>query len=829
MGEKTTTEKKTGKSRASIPITGMTCTNCAATIEKGLAETEGVENASVNFASEKATIEYDPGKVDLSKIKGTISELGYGIATKKSIFPVGGMTCAACVARVEEALKGVSGVVSVSVNLASEKATVEYLEGTQYADLKKAVEEAGYELGPEIEALEDVSETSQREIRNVRNRFIFAAVFTVPIMVMMFTPEFHFMHYILLALATPVQFWAGWRFYKGMWGALKHRTSDMNTLIAVGTSAAYIYSVLAVFFPGIFTSGGMEAHTYFDTSSAIITLILLGRFLEARAKGQTSEAIKKLIGMQPKTATVIRDGEEKEIPIEELQVGDLILVKPGERVPVDGIIREGHSSLDESMITGESIPVEKNTGDEVIGATINKTGAFRFEATKVGKDTTLARIVRLVEEAQGSKAPIQRLADVIASYFVPTVISIAIITFLVWFFAGPEPSLTYAFLNFVAVLIIACPCALGLATPTAIIVGTGRGAEHGILIRSAETLERAHKINAVLLDKTGTLTIGEPNVTNIIAMSPLTENEVLRLAASAEKPSEHPLGEAIVRAAGEKGLELVPVTDFTADPGHGIDGVVSGKKILLGNLRMTQKRGLKLNGLEEQANKLWEQGKTVMFLGIEGQAVGLIALADTLKPDAPDAVRQLHRLGIEVVMVTGDNRRAAEAIAREAGIDRVFAEVLPEHKAQEVKKLQSEGKVVAMVGDGINDAPALAQADVGIAIGTGTDVAMETGDITLIRGELKGIVTAISLSKRTMRTIKQNLFWAFAYNVILIPVAAGVLYLVFRNNGVPSGLQFAFGERGFLNPILAAAAMALSSITVISNSLRLRGFKPAKV
>ncbi|MDO9333547.1 MAG: heavy metal translocating P-type ATPase [Dehalococcoidales bacterium] len=828
MSERTITEQKKGKSKTSIPITGMTCVNCAATIEKGLAETEGVENASVNFASEKATIEYDPGKVDLTKIKETISELGYGIATKKSIFPVGGMTCAACVARVEEALKDVPGVVSVSVNLASEKATVEYLEGTQYADLKKAVEEAGYELGPEIEALEDVSETSQREIRKIRNRFIFAAVLTVPIMVMMFTPEFHFMHYVLLALATPVQFWAGWRFYKGMWGALKHRTSDMNTLIAVGTSAAYIYSVLAVFFPGLFTSGGLEAHTYFDTSSAIITLILLGRFLEARAKGQTSEAIKKLIGMQPKTATVIRDGEEKEIPIEDLQVGDLIRVKPGERVPVDGIIREGHSSLDESMITGESIPVEKNAGDEVIGATINKTGAFRFEATKVGKDTTLARIVRLVEEAQGSKAPIQRLADVIASYFVPTVIAIAIITFLVWFFAGPEPSLTYAFLNFVAVLIIACPCALGLATPTAIIVGTGRGAEHGILIRSAETLERAHKINAVLLDKTGTLTLGEPNVTNIIAIPPLTENEVLRLAASAEKPSEHPLGEAIVRAAGEKGLELVPVMDFTADPGHGIDGVVGGKKILLGNLRMMQKRGLKLNGLEEQASKLWEQGKTVMFLGIEGQAVGLIALADTLKPDAPDAVRQLHRLGIEVVMVTGDNRRAAEAIAREAGIDRVFAEVLPEHKAQEVKKLQSEGKVVAMVGDGINDAPALAQADVGIAIGTGTDVAMETGDITLIRGELKGIVTAISLSKRTMRTIKQNLFWAFAYNVILIPVAAGVLYLAFGHNGVPSGLQFAFGERGFLNPILAAAAMALSSITVISNSLRLRGFKPGK-
>lgn len=828
MSSKIITDKSPKKTKARIPITGMTCTNCAATIEKGLAETEGIENASVNFASEKATIEYDPTKVDLTKIKGTISELGYGIATRKSIFPVGGMTCAACVARVEEALKEVPGVVSVVVNLASEKATVEYLEGTLYADLKKAVEEAGYELGPEIEALEDVSETSQREIRKIRNRFIFAAVLTVPIMVMMFTPEFHLMHYILLALATPVQFWAGWRFYKGMWGALKHRTSDMNTLIAVGTSAAYIYSVLAVFFPGLFTSGGMEAHTYFDTSSAIITLILLGRFLEARAKGQTSEAIKKLIGMQPKTAIVVRDGEEKEIPIEDLQVGDLVLVKPGERVPVDGIIREGHSSLDESMITGESIPVEKNAGDEVIGATINKTGAFRFEATKVGKDTTLARIVRLVEEAQGSKAPIQRLADIIASYFVPTVIGIAIVTFLVWFFAGPEPSLTYAFLNFVAVLIIACPCALGLATPTAIIVGTGRGAEYGVLIRSAETLERAHKINAVLLDKTGTLTRGEPKVTDVIAVTELIESEVLRLAASAEKPSEHPLGEAIVRAADERGLELVSVTDFTADPGHGIDGVVDGKKILLGNLLMMQKRGLELNGLEEQANKLWEQGKTVMFLGVDGRAVGLIALADTLKPDAPEAIRQLHRLNIETVMITGDNRRAAEAIARESGIERVFAEVLPENKAQEVKKLQNEGKVVAMVGDGINDAPALAQADVGIAIGTGTDIAMETGDITLIRGELKGIVTAISLSKRTMQTIKQNLFWAFAYNVILIPVAAGILYLVFGQNGVPAGLQFVFGEKGFLNPILAAAAMALSSITVISNSLRLRAFKPTK-
>ena len=825
MADKPDSEKV---SKTRIPITGMTCTNCAATIEKGLAETPGVEHADVNFASEKASIEYDPNKVSLSKIKDTISELGYGVATKKSIYPVGNMTCASCVTRVEEALKSVAGVVSVNVNLASGKATVEYLESTTYTDMKKAVEEAGYTLGNEIETLEDVSETSQREVRKVRNRFIVAAILTIPIVIMMFTPHFTGMEYLLWALATPVQFWAGLRFYKGAWGALKHRTTDMNTLIAVGTSAAYLYSVIAVLFPSVFTTGGLTPHVYFDTSSAIITLILLGRYLEARAKGQTSEAIKKLIGLQPKTAIVIRNGQEKQIPIEELLAGDLVLVKPGERVPVDGIITEGYSSLDESMITGESIPVEKKVGDEVIGATINKTGSFRFEATKIGKDTTLARIVRLVEEAQGSKAPVQRLADIIASYFVPIVIGIAIVTFLVWFFAGPSPSLTYAFLNFVAVLVIACPCALGLATPTAIIVGTGKGAEHGILIRSAETLERAHKINAVLLDKTGTLTQGKPEVTDIIATAGYSKEDVLRLAASAEKNSEHSLAEAIVKTASEKSLGLSPSSDFNAIPGFGVEAVVDGKKLLLGNLKLIQERKLSLNGLDGQANGLWAEGKTVMFLGIDGQVVGIIALADTIKPDAQIVVAQLHKMGIEVAMVTGDNQRTAEAIAKQAGIDRVFAEVLPENKADEVKKLQSEGKVVAMVGDGINDAPALAQADVGIAIGTGTDVAMETGDITLIRGELNGIVTAISLSKRTMRTIRQNLFWAFAYNVILIPVAAGVLYFAFGHGGVPSGLQFALGEHGFLNPILAAAAMALSSITVVMNSLRLRTFKAAQ-
>ena len=495
---------------------------------------------------------------------------------------------------------------------------------------------------------------------------------------------------------------------------------------------------------------------------------------------------------------------------------------------MDGIIREGYSSIDESMITGESMPLEKKVGDEVIGASINKTGSFKFEATRVGKDTTLAQIIRLVDEAQGSKAPIQRLADVIASYFVPIVIGIATITFIVWYFAGPSPALTYAILNFVAVLIIACPCAMGLATPTAIIVGTGKGAEHGVLIRSAETLERSHQISAVLLDKTGTLTQGEPKVTDIIAVPSSSQEEVLLLAASVEHGSEHPLGEAIVRAALEKKLELSPVSDFNAIPGHGVEASVEGKKLILGNLRLMSEKNLSLNGLGEEAERLWAKGKTVMFLGVDSQVVGIIAVADTLKPNAKEAVGALHNMGIEVMMLTGDNQRTAEAIAQEVGIDRVLAEVLPERKAQEVKKLQEEGKVVAMVGDGINDAPALAQADVGIAIGTGTDVAVETGDITLISGDLGGIVTAVSLSKHTMRTIKQNLFWAFAYNTALIPVAAGMLYLAFGNTGVPSGLHFILGDYGFLNPILAAAAMAASSLTVVSNSLRLKRFRPAK-
>jgi Cu+-exporting ATPase len=826
MTDKTNSKKA---DKASINITGMTCTTCAATIKKGLSQIPGVEQVDVNFASEKASVQYDPAKVDLDKIKNTVAQLGYGVAIRKSIFPVGGMTCASCVARVEEALSSVPGVISASVNLASEKATVKYLEGTGLADMRRAVKDAGYELGPEAQALEDVTTAAQREVRVLRNRFIIAAILAASIMALGWGPSFVGKSYLLWALATPVQFWAGLRFYRGAWGALKHRTSDMNTLVAVGTSVAYFYSMIAVIFPSLFATGVLEPHLYFDTSAAIITLILLGRFLEARARGQTSEAIKKLIGMQPKTALVIREGEQRAIPVEEVQVGDLIQVRPGERVPVDGIVRQGYSSVDESMITGESIPVEKRVGDEVIGATINKTGSLEIEATKVGKDTTLAHIVRMVEEAQGSKAPIQRLADVIASYFVPAVIGIAIVTFVVWYLVGPAPALTFAFLNFVAVLIIACPCALGLATPTAIMVGMGKGAEHGILIRNGAVLERAHQTNTVLLDKTGTLTRGEPAVTDVVAAQFSSPEEVLRLAASAEQSSEHQLGEAVVKATLEKKLELSPSSDFNAIPGQGVEASVEGEKLFLGNLRLMEERGLSLNGLEKKAAELLEQGKTVMFLGWDSQVAGIIALADTLKPGAREALQALRKMGIETAMLTGDNRRTAEAIAREAGIDRVLAEVLPEHKAREVKKLQEEGKVVAMVGDGINDAPALAQADVGIAIGTGTDVAMETGDITLISGDLMGVVTAISLSKRTMRTIKQNLFWAFAYNTALIPIAAGVLDLVFGDIGVPSGLRFILGEYGFLNPILAAAAMAASSITVVSNSLRLRRFKPARL
>ena len=825
----------------------MVCASCVANVEKALAKMPGVISATVNLTSEKATVEYLSSEAGLADFKRVVEEAGYHVLAesetdKKTVtFSITGMTCASCVANVEKALQSIKGVISANVNLASEKATVEYDTSTiGMADFRKAAAEAGYGVGTEVNTPAEsnsVMATTRREIRILRNKLTFAGVIGAYMLLIAITefsggwswlPSFFSNHYLLWVLATPVQFWAGWQFYQGAWARLKHGKASMNTLIAMGTSAAYFYSIAAILFPNLFTAGGRGANVYFDTAAIIIALILLGRLLEARAKGQTSEAIKKLICMQAKTAKIIRQEEELDVTVEEVVVGDIIIVRPGEKVPVDGVIKEGYSSIDESIVTGESIPAEKKAGDEVIGSTINKTGGFRFEATKVGKDTTLAQITKLVEEAQGSKVPIQRLADIISAYFVPVVIGIAIITFIPWYFLGPAPALTFALLNFVAVLIIACPCALGLATPTAIMVGTGKGAENGVLIRSGEALETAHKIKAIIMDKTGTLTQGQPVVTDVVTTLGFKEEKLLMMAASAEWSSEHPLGESIVNAAREKNLSLADATEFNAIPGHGIEAKINGQKIFLGNLKLMQEQGLPLSGLAEKAIQLSNEGKTPMFLGIDGQAAGIIAVSDILKPNSREAVRELHRLGLEIVMLTGDNQRTAEAIARQVDIDRILAEVLPENKTREIKKIQAEGNVVAMVGDGINDAPALAQADVGIAIGTGTDVAMEAADVTLMSGDLTGVVTAISLSKQTLRTIKQNLFWAFAYNTTLIPVAAGVLYFVFSQSGVPLGLQFFLGTYGFLNPMLAALAMTISSITVVSNSLRLKRFKPAK-
>ena len=809
--------------RIDLPITGMSCASCAAKIEKGLSNLDGVSKATVNFAAEKASVVFHPAQTNLSHLIEKVKDLGYGARAEKVILPIQGMTCASCVNKVEKALGSLNGVIHASVNFATERATVEYIPGAVTIwDLKKVVQEAGYQVleVKEEDIVEKERLAREEDLFRLKRKFIIGAFLLVPILILMYgTPflerwvglsrEINF--FIQFLLATPVQFWVGWQFYMGFWKATKHKTSDMNTLIAVGTSAAYLYSLIVTFVPHQIMVKGLMMDVYFDTSAAIIVLILLGRFLEARAKGKTSEAIKKLIGLQPKTARVIRNGNEMDIPVGGVIPADIVIVRPGEKIPVDGIIRDGYSSVDESMVTGESLPVEKRAGDTVIGATINKTGTFKFEATKVGRDTVLAQIVRLVQEAQGSKPPIARMVDVIASYFVPVVISIAIITFVVWYFLGPHPALTYAFLNFVAVLIIACPCALGLATPTSIMVGTGKGAENGILIRGAEALETAHQLNTIVLDKTGTLTKGEPSVTDIIESERFNKREILTLAASAEKGSEHPLGEAIVKKAREENLKLLESKDFQAIAGHGIEATVDSKRVLLGNLRLMEDKKVDLNGLLNKAKQLSNEGKTPMFLAVDKEVGGIIAVADTLKENSKEAVESLCRMGLEVVMLTGDNQQTAKAIARQIGIDRVLAEVLPEKKAEEVKRLQEEGKKVGMVGDGINDAPALAQADVGIAIGTGTDVAMESSDITLIKGDLRGIVTAIALSKATIRNIKQNLFWAFAYNTILIPVAAGVLFPFFHI---------------LLNPIFAAGAMAFSSVTVVSNALRLRKFKP---
>jgi len=816
--------------RIDFGIQGMSCASCVAAVERALNDVPGVQAASVNLAAERGSVRYDPEVVEPTILIRAVEDAGYAPVVEKVAIPISGISCASCVATIEDALRQPPGVVSATVNFATNTATVEYAPAAlTVADLRRVIRDAGYDpLGvTEGPALADHEKAArEREIRTLRRKLATGVVLTVPILLgsmhhwFPWSPPVLQNFWVLLAFTTPVQFWVGSQFYRGAWAALRHRTSDMNTLIAVGTSAAYSYSLAMTLAPDFFRARGITPAVHFETAAVIITLILLGRLLEAIAKGRTSEAIKRLMTLQSKTARIIRDGHETDVPVEDVRIGDLVVVRPGEKVPVDGIVQEGASAVDESMLTGESLPVEKRPGGPVIGATLNKTGTFRFEATKVGKDTVLAQIIRLVEEAQGSKAPIQRLADYVASIFVPIVIGIAVLTFGVWLAVGPSPALLFAMLNFVAVLIIACPCALGLATPTAIMVGTGKGAELGILIRSGESLETAHKVQTVVFDKTGTLTKGEPEVTDIVSHELRAEDgapnserreSLLRLAASLEQGSEHPLGEAIVKRARAEGLQLSEVHEFEAVPGLGVRGRVDGRRVVLGNAKFLAESGVALQDLVSGADALAAQGKTPMYVAVDDRVTGLIAVADTLKERSAEAVRALHRMGLESVMITGDNRRTATAIAKQAGIDRVLAEVLPHQKANEVRRLQAEGKVVAMVGDGINDAPALAQANVGIAIGTGTDVAMEASDITLIRGDLTGVVAAIELSKRTMRTIRQNLFWAFIYNMLGIPIAAGVLYPF-------TGL--------LLDPMLGSAAMALSSVSVVSNSLRIRRFRP---
>ncbi len=801
----------------------MSCASCAVRIEKALAAVPGVARALVNFAAEQASVSYDPKRVTPEALIHAVRETGYDVPLAQVDLPVQGMTCASCVARIEGALSALPGVVRAQVNFGTEHAAVSYLPGqVGVADFRRAIEAAGYRVLDVVEedAVEQEARLREAVYRQLRRRFVTATVLSAPVLVLAnwslvgLDGIFHLPmqeNFVLqLLLTLPVQFWAGWPFYAGAWAAARHRTTNMNTLIAVGTSAAFGYSLVATFLPRLFEIEGYSAEAYYDTAAVIITLILLGRLLEARAKGRTSEAIKKLMDLSPKTARVVREGREMEVPVRDVVVGDRVLVRPGERIAVDGVVVEGGSAVDESMVTGESIPVEKHPGSPVIGGTMNRLGSFAFEAMRVGKETVLAQIIRVVQAAQGSKPPIARLADVISSYFVPVVMGIAAVTFLVWWLFGPPPALTYAILNTVAVLIIACPCALGLATPTSILVGTGIGAEQGVLIRSGEALETAHRLTAIVLDKTGTLTEGKPRVTDVVPFGAFAEAELLRLAASVEKGSEHPLGEAIVRKAEEEGIDLPKAEGFRATPGHGVEAQVDGRGVLLGTEKFLRDRGIDPGTLKSEAERLAEEGKTPMYLAVGGKAAGIVAVADTLKPHAREAVDALHAQRLEVMMITGDNRRTAAAIGRQLGIDRVLAEVLPEQKAAEVRKLQAEGKRVGMVGDGINDAPALVQADVGIAIGTGTDVAMESADITLMSGDLRGVVTSITLSRATIRNIRQNLFWAFGYNVLGIPIAAGVLYPFL---GI------------LLSPIIASLAMAFSSVSVVTNALRLKRFR----
>jgi Cu+-exporting ATPase len=737
---------------------------------------------------------------------------------------VEGMTCASCVSTVEKALSSVPGVIDARVNFAANSATVDTAVAVPISVLTEAVAAAGYraeEMEEDIDTSDAERVESERRYRLLMRKFWFAALVSLPVIYFSYPEIFPgvpekgstALWWIWVAmgiLTIPVLTWSGSQFFTGAWAASRHRSANMHTLIATGISAAWLYSTVAVVAPGFFPDE-MLRDVFYDVTAVVTALVVLGMALELRARARTSEAMKKLIGLQAKTARVLRDGTEVDIPVNEVEVGDVVVVRPGEKIPVDGQVVSGSSAVDESMVTGEPIPVEKTEGTTVIGATINRTGSFRFRATRVGRDTMLAQIIRMVRDAQGSKAPIQRTVDKVSGYFVPAVLIIAVATFMTWYTFGPSPALVYAVITMVTVLVIACPCALGLATPTSLMVGIGKGAENGILIRSGDALETAHRIDTVVVDKTGTITRGAPSLTDIIAFEKYTEDEVLRLAASAEKGSEHPLGESIVRAAAERGFVLSDPDRFSAVPGHGIEAVVDDRRVVLGTLKLMADRGVSAGAAETRLEELSEQGKTAMVVAVDGELAGVVAVADTLKEDSTEAIARLHRLGLEVVMLTGDNHRTAKAIGDQVGIDRVLAEVLPDEKATQIKLLQAEGKTVAMVGDGINDAPALAQADVGLAMGTGTDVAMESGDVTLVKGSLTGVATSIELSKATMRNIHQNLVGAFAYNTLGIPIAAGLLYPAF---GI------------LLSPLIAGAAMAFSSVTVVSNANRLRRFKP---
>lgn len=803
--------------RVDLSLSGMTCAGCAARITQGLQKVHGVAEASVNFATERATVRFDPHSTTINEIQQAVFDLGYGVQTQKVSIPIRGMSCASCVEKIQVVLRKTSGVVQASVNLATEKATVAYLPGViGTAGLRKAIQEVGYEpveVGEENTFSATLQEKErQTAYRRLKIRFALSLALTLPVFSVMWFPfgTTSWGFALQLLFATPVQFWAGLPFYRGAWATLKHRATDMNTLIVVGTSSAYGYSLVATLFPDLIPTKGNSPQVYYDTSAAIITLILLGRVLEARVRGRTTAAIQKLLQLAPRKARVVRQGEEKEIPVAQVVVKDHVIVRPGEAIPVDGVIIEGGSTVDESMITGEGLPVDKGLGNTVIGGTLNKTGSFTLEATQVGETTVLSRIVRLVEEAQGSKPPIARLADQIAAYFVPTVIGIASLTFLAWWVWGPAPSLTFALLNFVAVLIVACPCSLGLATPTSIMVGSGKGAEIGVLFKSGEALETAHRVNVILFDKTGTLTRGTPKVVDLFSMSG-NPQELLCLAASVERRSEHPLAVSVMKEAVEQGVTLLEATDFEAYPGRGAEATVSGRRVRVGQAKWFEEIGIPLDPLSETAEEYAMQGKTPLFVVADREPLGLFALQDMEKPGAAQVVAGLHRMGLKVMMITGDRRKTSLAVARRLGIDEIMAEVLPEDKAMKVRRLQEEGNRVAMVGDGINDAPALVQADLGVAIGSGTDIAIESADVVLVGGELRHVAEAIRLSRATMQNIRENLFFAFIYNTLLIPVAAGVLYPI-------SGV--------LLSPIFAAAAMGLSSVSVVSNALRLRRFNP---